>query len=59
NLSTMLATMIILALLLHNTLEWVDKQYQLLRKVIPSRQRLFNDIRALTTYYALITGQNS
>jgi len=51
NLSSMLATMIILALLLHTTLEWMDEKYRLLRKVIPSRQRLFNDMRALTTYF--------
>jgi len=51
NLSAVLATMIILALLLHTTLEWMDKEYRLLRQVIPSRQRLFNDMRALTTYF--------
>jgi len=51
NLSTLLATLIILALLLHTTLEWIDKKYQLLRQVVPSRQRLFNDMRALTTYF--------
>jgi len=51
NLSAVLATMMILALLLHTTLEWMDKEYRLLRQVIPSRQRLFNDMRALTTYF--------
>jgi|UPI0003A7A01C hypothetical protein len=50
NLSTVLATMILLALLLHTFLEWMDKKYSLLRQVVPSRRRFFNDIRAITTY---------
>jgi len=43
-----IATLILLALLLHTVLEWVDEQYHLLRQAIPSRQRLFNDMRAGT-----------
>lgn len=50
-LSALLATLIILAYLLHTLLEWMDDQYCLLRQKIPSRQRLFNDMRALTTYF--------
>ena len=50
HLSCLLATLIILAYLLHTLLEWMDDKYCLLRQKIPSRQRLFNDMRALTTY---------
>jgi len=31
-------------------LEWMDDQYQLLRRKLPSRQRWFGDIRTLTSY---------
>lgn len=50
HLSSLLATLILLAYLLHTLLEWMDDQYCLLRQKMPSRQRLFNDMRALTTY---------
>jgi len=50
-LAAVLATLILLACLLHNVLEWMDGNYVLLRQKVPSRQRLFNDIRALTTYF--------
>jgi hypothetical protein len=49
-LSSLLATLILLAYGLHTLLEWMDDKYQVLRQKLPSRQRLFNDIRALTTY---------
>jgi hypothetical protein len=49
-LSSLLATLIILAFLTHTVLEWMDDKYQLLRKKLPSRKRLFNDIRTLTSY---------
>src|ERR671915_324387 len=49
-LSSLLATLILLAYGLHTLLEWMDDKYQLLRQKLLSRQRLFNDIRALTTY---------
>jgi hypothetical protein len=42
--------LIILAFLVHTGLEWMDDQYQLLRRKLPSRQRLFSDIRTLTSY---------
>ena len=35
-LSAVLASLIILALLVHTVLEWVDNQYQLLRQKLPS-----------------------
>ena len=50
HLSSLLATLILLAYLLHNLLEWMDDKFCLLRQKLPSRKRLFNDIRALTTY---------
>lgn len=50
HLASLLATLILLAYLLHTLLEWMDDKYCLLRQKLPSRQRLFNDMRALTTY---------
>lgn len=49
-LSSVLASLILLAFLVHTTLEWMDARYQLLRQKLPSRKRLFNDIRTLTSY---------
>ena len=49
-LSSLLASLIILAFLVHTVLEWMDSKYQLLRQKLPSRRRLFNDIRTLTSY---------
>jgi len=49
-LSSLLATLIILAFLVHTVLEWMDDKYRLLREKLPSRQRLFGDIRTLTSY---------
>ncbi|MCA1605953.1 MAG: ISNCY family transposase, partial [Acidobacteria bacterium] len=43
-LSSLLATLILLAYGLHTLLEWMDDKYRLLRQKLPSRQRLFNDI---------------
>ena len=50
HLSSLFASLIILAFLTHTVLEWMDDKYQLLRQKLPSRQRLFNDIRTLTSY---------
>jgi hypothetical protein len=50
HLSSVLASLIILAFLVHTVLEWMDDQYPLLRQKLPSRQRLFGDIRTLTSY---------
>ena len=50
HLSSLLASLIILAFLVHTVLEWMDDKYQLLRQKLPSRQRLFSDIRTLTSY---------
>jgi hypothetical protein len=54
-LSSLLASLIILAFLVHTVLEWMDDKYQLLRKKLPSRKRLFNDIRTLTSYLCFET----
>jgi hypothetical protein len=50
HLSSVSASLIILAFLVHTVLEWMDGQYQLLRRKLPSRRRLFGDIRTLTSY---------
>lgn len=50
HLSSLLASLIILAFVTHTVLEWMDDKYQLLRRKRPSRQRRFNDIRTLTSY---------
>jgi hypothetical protein len=50
NLSSVLATLILLAFLFHTVLEHIDKCYRLLRSVLSSRQMFFDDIRALTRY---------
>jgi hypothetical protein len=54
-LSSVLASLIILAFLVHTILEYMDDQYQLLRQKLPSRQRLFSDIRTLTSYLCFET----
>jgi hypothetical protein len=50
NLSSVLASLILLAFLFHTVLEHIDKFYQLLRSELPSRKTFFDDIRALTRY---------
>ncbi len=55
HLSSLLASLIILAFLVHTVLEWMDGKYRLLRKKLPSRKRLFNDIRTLTSYLCFDT----
>jgi hypothetical protein len=55
HLSSLLASLIILAFLTHTVMEWMDDKYQLLRKKLPSRKRLFNDIRTLTSYLCFET----
>ena len=42
--------MIILAYLLHTLLDWLDERFARLRELVACRQRLFDDIRALSTY---------
>ena len=54
-LSSLLASLIILAFLTHTVMEWMDEKFQLLRRKLPSRKRLFNDIRTLTSYLCFET----
>ena len=49
-LSSLLATLILLAYLLHTLLDLMDDKFCLLRQKLPSRKRLFDDMKALTTY---------
>jgi hypothetical protein len=46
----LLATLILLAYLLHTLLDLMDDKFCLLRQKLPSRRRLFDDMKALTTY---------
>lgn len=55
HLSSLLTSLIILAFLTHTILEWMDSKYRLLRRKLPSRRRLFNDIRTLTSYLCFQT----
>ncbi|MFZ2168792.1 MAG: hypothetical protein WAW61_04045 [Methylococcaceae bacterium] len=48
-LSSLLATLILLAYLLHALLDLMDDKFCLLRQKPPSRKRLFDDMKALTT----------
>ena len=50
HLSSLLATLNILALLFHTLLELLDQKYKLLRSHLPTRKTFFDDLRALTRY---------
>ncbi len=50
-LAAILATMNILAFLFHTLLEFMNKKYQLLRKVIGARKTFFNHIRTLLVFH--------
>ena len=49
-LSSFMATLILLAYLLHTLLDLMDDKFCLLRQKLPSRRRLFDDMKALMTY---------
>jgi hypothetical protein len=49
-LTKVLATMNLIAFLFHTILEYMNEKYQLLRKVIKARKRLFEHIRVLLIY---------
>jgi len=49
-LSSILATLNLLAFLLHTAQEMTSHKYRLLRASLPTRQTFFDDIRALTRY---------
>lgn len=50
NLANLLATMILLAYLLHTTLDWIDQRYRMVRNLLPSRRTFFEHVRALLLY---------
>lgn len=50
-LSALLATLILLAYLVHTLLDLMDAKFRLLKQKLPSRKRLFDDMKALTTYW--------
>ncbi len=50
-LASLLATLNILAYLFHTILEFINDKYRLLRTVIGSRRRFFNDIRTMLSYF--------
>ncbi len=50
SLAACLLSLNLLAFLFHTVLEWSDKQYALLRRVLARRQTFFQDIQALMRY---------
>lgn len=50
HLSTTLASLIVLAYLLHTVLDWLDEHFVHLRELIACRWRLFDNMRALASY---------
>ena len=50
NLSEILLSLNLLAFLFHNVLDLVNSMYQKVRKILGTRKRFFNDIRALLNY---------
>jgi len=58
HLAGLLASLIILAFLVHTVLQWFDQCYRLLREELPSRKTFFNDLRALTRYVCFDSWQH-
>ena len=56
HLSSLLASLNILAFLVHTVLEWFDQCYALVRNELASRKTFFDDIRALTLDHVLNNG---
>lgn len=50
-LAALFASMNILAFLLHSLMELMDDKYRLLRAKLPSRERLFNDLKTMVNYF--------
>lgn len=50
HLSNLFATMILLAFLVHTTLDWIDDTYRTVRDLLPSRRTFFEHLRALIQY---------
>jgi hypothetical protein len=49
-LSNLFAAMILLAFLVHTTLDWIDAPYRAVRDLLPSRRTFFEHLRALIHY---------
>lgn len=50
HLSNLFATLILLAFLVHTTLDWIDAPYRAVRDALPSRRTFFEHLRALIQY---------
>ncbi|MFA7241961.1 MAG: hypothetical protein WC091_17750 [Sulfuricellaceae bacterium] len=50
HLANLLATMILLAFLLHTALDWLDERYRAVRRLLPLRRTFFEHVRALLQY---------
>lgn len=50
HLANLLATLIVLAYLVHTTLDWIDVCYRTVRGLLPSRRTFFEHLRALLQY---------
>lgn len=50
HLANLIATLGLLAYLLHTTLDWIDVNYHAVRGLLPSRRTFFEHLRALTQY---------
>jgi hypothetical protein len=51
HLANLMATLVLLAYLLHTTLDWVDTYYRTVRSLLPSRRTFFEHLRALMQYF--------
>jgi hypothetical protein len=50
HLANLMATLILLAFLLHTALDWIDERYRAVRRALPSRRTFFEHLRALLHY---------
>jgi hypothetical protein len=50
HLANLMATMILMAFLLHTALDWLDSRYREIRGRLPSRRTFFEHVRALLQY---------
>jgi hypothetical protein len=50
HLANLLATMILMAYLVHTILDWMDDRYHQIRRLLPSRRTFFEHLRALLLY---------
>lgn len=50
HLANLMATMILMAFLLHTALDWLDERYREVRSKLPSRRTFFEHVRSLLQY---------